>query len=803
MKRLLAYLRPRWRKVSADLWESKTRTLLVVASIAVGVFAVGAIATAYVIMSQDIDKSYIDINPANIVILTDPFDENLVKTIEHVPGVASVEGRHQTTLRLSQDGAVWQSFEILGQDKFEDSAVNRIQQWEGTAVPQDKELLIEYGTLKDSGFRVGDIALVQLPDGTTREMPVVGLVRDQSTAGDFAALPRGYITRETLDWLGEPYYDYNILYATVTENPGDEKAIEQVAQQIEDKIEKSGRHVYRTNLVETDKHPMGSTVLALLGVLGALGVLVMLLSSSLIVNTLNALLSQHLRQIGVMKLVGARSLQISTMYILLIIIYGIIALVISVPLGTLAGFGLSAFIADFMSSDLQGFRIIPLAIILQVFIAFLIPLAAGYFPVNRGAKTTVRRAISNSGAGTQGGTSPLLERMGRWFQWVSRPLILSVRNTFRRKSRLALTLFTLTMAGAIFIAVFNVRASLELFMDQIGQHFMADITLNLEQPYRQTQIEQAVSQVPGVSYIEGWLAATAEIMDENDHAEEKVQIIAPPADSQLIEPDMVAGRWIQPGDKRTIALADSILDQYPDLKPGDTIRLSVQGGRTEEWTVVGLFRFIGMLGITLGYTDYDTMAEILHLPDQTFSYRLVANATTLEEQQAVGNEVDQLLRDQGFKVSDVEAGLVTREENSQAMNILVIFLLIMALLTAVVGSIGLTGTMGMNVLERTREIGVMRAIGAVDLEIIKSVVVEGAMIGLISWVFAVILSFPISYLLLNIIGEAMVNAALPADFTFAGVIIWLVIVLILSVAASMLPARNASRLTIREVLAYE
>ncbi len=126
------------------------------------------------------------------------------------------------------------------------------------------------------------------------------------------------------------------------------------------------------------------------------------------------------------------------------------------------------------------------------------------------------------------------------------------------------------------------------------------------------------------------------------------------------------------------------------------------------------------------YTDYDSLADVLNLPGQTSSFRMVAGAQTLEAQKALSGGRDEHLRDLGYKVSDVEAGLVARQENSQAINILVIFLLMMALLTAFVGSIGLAGTMGMNVLERTREIGVMRAIGAVDLDIIKSVVVEGA-----------------------------------------------------------------------------
>ncbi|MCP4363360.1 MAG: FtsX-like permease family protein, partial [Chloroflexi bacterium] len=216
-----------------------------------------------------------------------------------------------------------------------------------------------------------------------------------------------------------------------------------------------------------------------------------------------------------------------------------------------------------------------------------------------------------------------------------------------------------------------------------------------------------------------------------------------------------------------------------------------------------MFRFIGMVGVNFAYTDYDTMADILGSPGQSFSYRVVSTDQTLKGQQLLGVQLDELLREQGYNINMIEAGLVTRQENSQGINILVTFLLTMAVLTAIVGSIGLTGTMGMNVLERTREIGVMRAIGAVDLEIIKTVVLEGVMIGLISWTLAVILSFPISYLLLTIIGNAMLNAVLPLSITPQGFIIWLGVVLALSVFASILPAHNAARLTIREVLAYE
>ncbi len=610
------------------------------------------------------------------------------------------------------------------------------------------------------------------------------------------------MTLDSAEWIGGQD-SYNRLYVQVVGDGNDDAVIAEVAERVEDRLERTGRTTYQTNTNKTTEHPAESIALAMIGVLGALGVLVMLLSSSLIVNTLNALLTQHRRQIGVMKLVGARSVTISVMYIALIIAYGIIALIIAVPLGVIAGYGLALFMGNFMSVDIQEFRVIPLAVIIQVFLAMAIPLAAGYFPINKGSKTTVRRAISDDGPGDAGSSSGLLDRLGRRMQWLSRPLLLSIRNTFRRKGRLALTLFTLIVAGAIFIAVFNVRSSLNGFMDKLGQHFMADVIVTTRQPYRISKVEQVAYQVPGINEVEGWSGGIIELLDTDDEKIGNLLVSAPPAGTTFVDPDLLAGRWLEPGDGKVLVVSDTIYNQYPDLVPGDTLRVSIQDGRAEEWPVIGIFPFIDMLGDSLGYTNYDVMANVLNAPGVATTFRMSADATTMDEQQAISTMVDEQLSAAGIKVSNVEAGMVMRKQQSQGMNILVIFLLSMALLTAVVGSIGLMGTMGMNVLERTREIGVMRAIGAVDGEIVKSVVVEGMMIGLISWTIAVVLSFPISYFLLRIISSAMIGTDMSLEITGLGLVIWLGVVVLLSIVASIVPARSAARLTIREVLAYE
>lgn len=109
----------------------------------------------------------------------------------------------------------------------------------------------------------------------------------------------------------------------------------------------------------------------------------------------------------------------------------------------------------------------------------------------------------------------------------------------------------------------------------------------------------------------------------------------------------------------------------------------------------------------------------------------------------------------------------------------------------------------MNVIERTREIGIMRSIGAVDKKIMEMVIIEGTVIGCISWFLGAIASIPITYLLSNIISVTIFNSPIQVIFTWTGYTLWLMLVLALSVVASILPARNAARLTIREVLAYE
>ncbi len=82
------------------------------------------------------------------------------------------------------------------------------------------------------------------------------------------------------------------------------------------------------------------------------------------------------------------------MYIVLILAFGIIALLIAVPLGGQGAYALSAFIATKINFNLLGYRIVPLAFGIQIVVGLAVPLLAGLSPVLNGSRITVLRAIS-------------------------------------------------------------------------------------------------------------------------------------------------------------------------------------------------------------------------------------------------------------------------------------------------------------------------------------------------------------------------------------------------------------------------
>ena len=264
---------------------------------------------------------------------------------------------------------------------------------------------------------------------------------------------------------------------------------------------------------------------------------------------------------------------------------------------------------------------------------------------------------------------------------------------------------------------------------------------------------------------------------------------------------MTSGRWLLPSDENAIVVDNHFMDIRPDVQVGDKIKLRIDKV-DHSFELVGIYRMAGNSTVPMAYMNNEALTQIRGGKAQVSSLRMVTDRHDAVRQDEIARSLQSSFEDKGINVSIQTGSDIINQQHAQ-IDLLIYLLLFMAVLIAAVGGLGLMGTMGMNVLERTREIGVMRSIGAENGVIFQLVVVEGLLIGLISWVLSMAAAVPIAHLLDNRLGNSLMTVPLTYIYSTQGLLIWLGVVLVLSTVASLLPARNATRLAVRDILAYE
>jgi putative ABC transport system permease protein len=811
---------PRWRKVLSDIWGNKTRTLLVVLSVAIGVFAIGAIVHMNLVVRDDLVASYAATDPAHAtLVLGDAVDDDFVRVVREIEGVQEAEGRRTLVLRFKHPGQDdWLPVQVFAIPDYKDIRINKVRpeinyepdpvRWpSGAWPPPEHELLLERTSLLSpmvglTQARLGDTIILQTLDGHEREMRLAGLCYDFGRApATFAGLAYAYVTFDTLEWLGG-VRDYDELTIRVTGDAQDEGHIRQIADRVEERVERSGRLVVATVVHEPGKLPLDEMFQTISLVLGGLGLFSLFLSGFLVINTISALLAQQVRQIGVMKAVGARNGQMVIMYMTVVLIFGGLALLIAVPLGALAAREFIGFLAYFLNFKAGVFRI-PLAVIaIEVVVGLLVPVLAALVPVIGGTRITVREAISSYGLGKGHFGLGRVDRALENVRGLPRPLAISLRNTFRRKGRLALTLITLVLGCAIFISVLSVRASLFAIVDDFLEYFSYDAQIVFTRAHRATQIDEAAESVEGLSKLEYLDVAYAYRIRADEGESPIMQIIATPVDTEMFKPQIIKGRWLLPEDDNAIVLNTEVIKSEPDIDVGDEIVLRIEG-REITWHVIGIYQGLSILGLS-GHANYDYFSRVVHrIPDQAAAIAVATERHDGASQSSITKDLEEHFKDAGIRLSGIYTSSQMRDQIGQLFDIITILMSAMAMLVAAVGGLGLMGTMSINVLERTREIGVMRAIGASNGAVRQIIVAEGVLIGVLSWLLGALIALPLGRLFSDAIGIGFLGSPLRYTFSVQGTLFCLVGVVIIAAVASFLPAWNASRLTVREVLAYE
>ena len=792
----------RWKKVWADFWGNKSRTLLTILTIMVGTLAVGFNSNVNLYMLESMDSDYQSASPSEAQVYAYPLDDDMVKLAREVPGVDAVEGLASASAKVVRSDGLPIQIQFIAVKDPNELTLDQVKPAAGQdSIPPlgEREILVDASALP-AGYKVGDIVTVELSDGKQRQLKLAGYMH--AVTGfpfSFTQTMYAFVTPRTLEWLGGSP-DYSGLSISVAEQQTDAKHVTEVAQAVADRLKRAGAEVYFVSVYQPGHHFAWNITQGIFFVLNILGYMTVFLSGFLIVNTITALMTQQTRQIGIMKAVGGGTGQIFSLYVVLILGFGLAAFLIAVPLANMLaeafGGGMATYL-NFSPMPYPGYR---QSLVQQAIVSMLVPLLAALWPIYNSVRVTVREAISDYGIG--GGPRRKERPVSRAALWISRPLRLSLRNAFRRKLRLSLTLVTLVLAGAIFIGVYNLWESFDKTIQDIQGYFMADVNISFGRYYRFEEVASIAEKVPGVESVEGWTEYTGTLLKDEDTAGTQIMFVAPPSTSTLIDPVITSGRWLETGDENAIVIGNHLLNIFPDLKVGDWLTIEIDGRKT-QWHIVGTYSITGNVSPPLLYVNYEYLSRLIGRPDQVYSLRVLTTSHDAATQKAVGDQIEKLYEANGIQFGSTQLGADFIRDQKAQTDILVYFMLSMAVMIAIVGGLGLMGTMSINVLERTREIGVMRAIGASNGDIQGIVIVEGMVVGLISWAVSIVLSLPITNILCYGVGMSLLTAPMPAVYGVSGILTWLLLTLVLAAIASAWPARRASRLTVRDTLAYE
>jgi putative ABC transport system permease protein len=306
-----------------------------------------------------------------------------------------------------------------------------------------------------------------------------------------------------------------------------------------------------------------------------------------------------------------------------------------------------------------------------------------------------------------------------------------------------------------------------------------------------------------------WYSRNATILRDGERLKDSAglgaQLLGIPANTDFYRPIITDGRWIQPEDERVVVISGETA-KLNQIATGETITLDLGELGSASWEVIGEYRVIYGSGFLVEpiYAPIDAVAEVTGQKDEGTQVLIRGNISNLSEENALVKRLTSTLEDAGYKLDfyTTSARLDERVYVDNQFNSIISMLLSLAMLVAMVGGIGLMGSLAISVVERTREIGVLRSIGARSSSIMSIFIMEGILQGLLSFIIAVPIAFVLAQPLARQLGRTMLEIDLDFSFSYPAVGIWLTTILFISIVASVVPARSATRISVRESLSY-
>jgi putative ABC transport system permease protein len=792
----------RLRKLRGDLMQTWGRLVAMGLAIAVGVASLAAISSAYVILDRELNRGYLATHPPSATIEVDAVDEADLVAVRTSTGVAWAE----------MGGSVWGEVQ-LGPERtlpmllfvvpaFERQRLNLLRletgRWPKTNGHESDGIVLERVAMPLAQATTGTPLQVSLSGGAARILTVTGSVYDPTLApANQQQTVYAYLAPQTLRFLGVDA-TVSLIKMAVT-RPEDAAETERTAVAVATLLRDRGHRIGEVR-VPPRQHPHWAMMQGVVRLLLVFSILTLGLSAVLTATLTSSLLASQIREIGVMKALGATDRQILGLYSLLIVGVAGAAMVLGLIIGGMGGCALARLSGSHLNVELARVTTPAWLWMAEAAAGIGLPLLGAWVPLRTAARRSVRESLDDHGV------CAVVTHPGGSASWTLRvtarsPAVpLALRNAVRRRTRAALVLGLMTCAGALFLTSVNLSADWQRNLAMAMSERGADLTLQFAKPQPLSTVE-AAARVPGVTWVEPFsvlraVPARSDRLElshayaDGEHGSVALHVVSP--NSRFLANHVTQGRPLDDTDAPCVVLNQQALAQFPDARVGGSLELLLDG-RAVALRIVGVIRE-HMAGATL-YMTLSGYARATGNAGTARGLRLAVNPR-------LANPVIRSLNADGFTVVDS----ISRDQMARVigghLRLLIITLTILSLMMAAVGVLGIGAGVGMGVTERTREFAVMRVMGAGTGVVFATVMGEGLILGLASAGTAAVASVPLSVVVARVAGIGADGSTWGMLPSVGSIAIWLLIVLAAAALASLHPARAATRANLRLALDY-
>lgn len=784
------------RKSVTDLTRRKARAVFTILTLAIAVASVSILAVP-ALMERTMQREIASTRLADLTVTMRPLElsDAALREVARVPNVAAVQPKSIFSTRVYV-GDRRQKALIIAVPDFAAQSVDVINVSSGSA-PRDGELLTDSQNAPKEKYdgRAGDRVRVITADGSDTPLPITGTGQylggaDIVANGGFAVF---YATPETVARLsGAPGTTMLAMRLRDTSRPAAERTAAEVRSRLAGVDGFTGYADY-PEIRAAGEYPGKALFEQVVSIMSVITILALLSALVLLSNTMSTLIGEQTSEIATMKAIGATRRQVRRVYRRTALLLGAIGAVLGVVLGVVLSNAVTSYFASsFYGIDPQlEFDGTMLAIGLVVGVVG--PPLAATPAIRRASRLPVREALDASGSalGGQGRLEALLRRV----RFLPRSSQIGLRGVARRKRRTAATAIQVALAVGTLLAVLALGTS----VGNLTQGFFANVrwditaTTYASKPF-DAEALRTVASLPGVAETQPLLTNGARVEGKN------VQAWGLP-DNPMYEPELVAGRWPTPQEVRSrarVAVIGQAVADTAGVGAGDTLPVRTAAGVIPV-RVVGVTTNEIFQGAMV-YLPLRTLQSVLGTPDAVNNVWVRSASQDRAEIDQLSTWLEDTLGAGGNQLT-TEVKYVAERDQAAANSSLTTSISVLGLLIVAISMVGLLNAITMGVIERTREIGMLRCTGARARDVRGIFGTEGIVVALTGWLLGVPLGWLMAHGLVTLTADvadtdlAFVFPASHLAVTLAGTIVLAVLVL-------LVPVRRAVRLRPGEALRY-